>query len=49
LAARDIAISMSRVERLHSALGYKPTVEFEAELGHSRNPQPKPETALSPN
>jgi len=25
-------------QRLHSALGYKPPVEFEAELHHSNNP-----------
>jgi putative transposase len=36
-------------ERLHSALGYKPPVEFEAELNQSRNRQPSAEIALSPN
>jgi hypothetical protein len=36
-------------ERLHSALGYKPPVEFEAQLSHFRNRQPKAETALSQN
>jgi hypothetical protein len=36
-------------ERLPSALGYKPPVELEADLGRSRNRQSKPETALSPN
>jgi putative transposase len=37
------------VERLHSALGYKPPVEFEAELSQSRNRQPKAEIATSPS
>ena len=37
------------VERLHSALGYKPPAEFEADLSRSRNPKPMEEAALSPN
>jgi transposase InsO family protein len=36
------------VERLHSALEYKPPAEFEADLDRSRNPQPKSEIAVSP-
>jgi putative transposase len=36
-------------QRLHSALGYKPPVAFEAELDQSRNRQPEAEAALSPN
>jgi transposase InsO family protein len=36
------------VDRLHSALAYKPPAEFEAELNRSRKPQPKVEVALSP-
>jgi putative transposase len=37
------------VERLHSALGYKPPAEFEADLATSRKPKPIVEAALSPN
>ena len=51
-ARRDIGEFIETVyntERLHSALGYKPPVEFEAELNQSRNRQPSAETALSPN
>ncbi|MBI1869278.1 MAG: hypothetical protein HYS06_13460 [Methylocystis sp.] len=34
-------------ERLHSALAYKPPVEFEADLGQSRNRQKIGELAMS--
>ena len=35
--------------RLHSALGYKPPAEFEADLGRKPNRQPRKDEALSPN
>ena len=51
-ARRDIGAFIETVyntERLHSALGYKPPVEFEADLSQSCNRQKQAETALSPN
>jgi putative transposase len=51
-ARRDIGAFIETVyntQRLHSALGYKPPVEFEAELSQSRSRLPEAETALSPN
>jgi putative transposase len=39
-ARRDIGQFIETIynnQRLHSALGYKPPTEFEAELGHSTN------------
>jgi putative transposase len=35
--------------RLHSALGYKPPAEFEADLGRKPNRKPRKDEALSPN
>ncbi len=51
-ARREIGAFIETVynaERLHSALGYKPPVEFEADLSRPRNRQPTDQTALSPN
>jgi transposase InsO family protein len=36
-------------KRLHSALGYKPPFEFEAELGRANVRQPREDDALSVN
>ena len=45
----DFIETVYNSERLHSALGYKPPVEFEADLGRTNQLQPNGAEAMSPN
>jgi len=44
----DFIETVYNADRLHSALGCRPPIEFEADLARSRNPNLKLESALSP-
>ena len=45
----DFIETIYNSERLHSALGYKPPVEFEADLRRANRRQPNEIEAMSPN